>query len=58
MTVANASIEARVSYQLFQKLKHALASVESAPVNEKILLSREDVLPRPKMQCYVSSRAF
>jgi hypothetical protein len=38
------------------KLKHALVSIESAPSTEKIPL--KDVPLRPKMQCYVSSRAF
>jgi len=36
-------------------LAHALASVESAAFSEKIL---KDELLLPKMQCYVSSRAF
>ncbi len=40
------------------KLEHALVSVESAPSTEKIPLCRKDVPLRPKMQCYLSSRAF
>jgi hypothetical protein len=39
------------------KLKHALASIQSAPSTEKISLCRKDVPLRAKMQCYVSSRA-
>src|SRR6266478_7155011 len=39
-------------------LEHALVSIESAPSTEKIPLCRKDVPLRPKMRCYVSSRAF
>jgi hypothetical protein len=40
------------------KPEHALVSIESAPSTEKIPLCRKDLPLRPKMQCYVSSRAF
>jgi hypothetical protein len=57
MTMASAAAEeARVSYQLFQS--SSMRWSESAPSTEKIPLCRKDVPLRPKMQCYVSSRAF